>query len=227
MRIRKKKWAEPELQACRFFVKEPAQNKGKWRKAFANDAPLYVELGCGKGTFAAELASRNLNCNLLAIDIKNDMLGVAKRNIERIYAEKGLDVNNVLLAAYNVEQIFEVLDKNDKVERIYINFCNPWPKPKHKKRRLTYIKKLEIYKEFLVPNGEIYFKTDDDDLFRESLEYFKQAEYKIEEISYDYKNEEDIITEHQKMFEEQGIKTKYLKACLKTADKKAKIVRNI
>lgn len=216
MRIRKKKWAEPELQQCQFFIKNPAENKGKWNKAFCNNAPLYVELGCGKGTFAGELGSRNLNCNLLAIDIKIDMLGVAKRNIERIYTEKGIEVNNVLLVAYNIEQILDILDKNDKVERIYINFCNPWPKPKHKKRRLTYIKKLELYKEFLVPNGEIYFKTDDDELFRESLEYFKQAEYEILEKDYNYTNNNDIITEHQKMFEEQGIKTKFLRACLKT-----------
>ena len=214
MRIRKKKWAEPELRQCKYYIKEPIQYKEKWNTLFPLKAPLYVELGCGKGTFSAELGSRNPNCNILAIDIKNDMLGVARRNIERIYAEKGLEVSNILLIAYNIEQITNILGEKDKVEHIYINFCNPWPRPKHKKRRLTYIKKLEMYKEFLVQNGEIFFKTDDDELFKESIQYFKDANYNILEIDYDYKSENDIKTEHQKMFEEQGIKTKFLHANL-------------
>ena len=212
MRIRKKKWAEPELNACEYYIKNPAEYKGKWNEVFKNKAPLYVELGCGKGTFAAELGSQNLGCNLLAIDIKNDMLGVARRNISKIYGEKEIEVNNILLVAYNIEQIFNILGKEDKVERIYINFCNPWPRAKHKKRRLTYPKKLEMYKEFLVENGEIFFKTDNDELFEESIKYFTQSGFEILEISYDYKNEDDIKTEHQIMFENQGIKTKYLHA---------------
>ena len=204
MRIRKKRWAEPELNACEYFIKNPIEYKGKWKK------PLWVELGCGKGTFIAELGSRNIDKNLLAIDIKNDMLGVARRNIEKIYKEKNLEVRNIYLVQYNIEQILNILGKEDCVERIYINFCNPWPKSQHKKRRLTYPKKLEMYKEFLNLNGEIYFKTDDDDLFRDSIKYFEQTGYKILELCYDYKNNNDIITEHQKMFEEKGIKTKYL-----------------
>lgn len=212
MRIRKKKWAEPELAECDFYIKEPKENKNKWRSLFKNEAPLYVELGCGKGTFAAELGSRNIDCNLLAVDIKVDMLGVGRRTITQIYDEKGLEVNNIFLVKYNIEQISEILGEEDKVERIYINFCNPWPRAKHKKRRLTYYKKLEIYKEFLVPGGDIFFKTDNDELFEESIEYFKQANYEILEISYDYKNENDIVTEHQRMFESEGIKTKFLHA---------------
>ena len=212
MRIRKKKWAEPELNECDFYIKEPEKYKNNWRELFKNKNPLYIELGCGKGTFAAELGSRNKNINLIAIDIKNDMLGVARRNIVRIYNEKNLEIDNILLVAYNIEQIIKILGEEDKIERIYINFCNPWPRPKHKKRRLTYIKKLEMYKEFLIKGGEILFKTDDDNLFKESIEYFKQAEYEILELDYDYKNDDDIITEHQKMFEAENIKTKYLYA---------------
>jgi len=214
MRIRKKKWAEPELSVCNFYIKNPEIYKGKWREKFKNEGPLYVELGCGKGTFIAELGIKNPQANFIAIDIKNDMLGVARRNIVRIYEENNLLVDNIFLVQHNIEQISEVLTKEDKVERIYINFCNPWPKSQHKKRRLTYVKKLEIYKNFLIQGGEIFFKTDDDGLFRESIEYFKQSQYNILEVTYDYNNENDIKTEHQRMFEEQGIKTKFLHARL-------------
>lgn len=214
MRIRKKKWAESELNQCNFYIKKAEQYKNRWRALFKNSAPLYIELGCGKGTFVAELASKNKDINFIAIDIKNDMLGVARRNIVRIYDEKNLEIDNIYLVQYNIEQITNILGKEDKIEKIYINFCNPWPRPKHKKRRLTYIKKLELYKEFLIKGGEIFFKTDDDNLFNESIEYFKQAEYEILELDYDYKNKNDIITEHQKMFEAENIKTKFLHAKL-------------
>ena len=140
------------------------------------------------------------------------MLGVARRTISSVYEEKKLHIDNILLVAYNIERITDILGEKDIIERVYINFCNPWPRPKHKKRRLTYVKKLEMYKTFLKENAEIYFKTDDDNLFKESIEYFKQAEYELLEVCYDYKNKLDIKTEHQKMFEEQGIKTKFLRA---------------
>ena len=114
----------------------------------------------------------------------------------------------------NAERILDVFDKNDTVQRIYINFCNPWPRGKHKKRRLTHTRQLENYKKFLdKENGEIYFKTDDDELFEESLEYFKEEGFKLEKITHDLHNEmifEDIRTEHEQMFTEQGIKIKAL-----------------
>ena len=96
-----------------------------------------------------------------------------------------------------------------------INFCNPWPRGKHHKRRLTHTKQLEQYKEFLKDNGKIYFKTDDDNLFEESLNYFKEANFQIEKLTRDLEAEpdfwENIETEHEKMFKEKGIK---IKACI-------------
>ena len=104
--------------------------------------------------------------------------------------------------------------KKDEIERIYINFCNPWPKGKHRKKRLTHTRQLEKYKQFLVPNGEIYFKTDDDDLFNSSLIYFEESGFEILNKTYDLHNEpifeHNIETEHEKMFSEQGIKIKAL-----------------
>ena len=173
-----------------------------------------MELGCGKGQFIATLASSNLNINYIAIDLVDAMLGLAKRNIETVYQEKNLQPDNVYLTRFDIERIPLILDPKDEVERIYINFCNPWPKGKHRKKRLTHTRQLEKYKTFLKPGGKIYFKTDDDDLFRASLGYFEEAGFKIIAKSYDLHKEpiwgNNIETEHEKMFSKQGIKIKAL-----------------
>lgn len=213
MRLRKKPWARPELEACNFFIINPRENKGKWRESFNNDNPIYLELGCGKGTFIAVHGSENKDINYIAIDIKDEVLVLAKRNIEKAYKEKDQEVNNLKLMAQEIGLIEDVFSKDDVVSRIYINFCNPWPKERHKKRRLTFTKQLEKYKTFLTENGEIYFKTDDDNLFEESLEYFKEAGLNIEYITYDLHNSDvkgNVRTEHENMFSEQGIKIKFL-----------------
>lgn len=213
MRLRKKPWARPELEACNFFIVKPSEYKGKWRDSFNNDNPIYLELGCGKGTFVAIHGSENPNINYVAIDIKDEVLVLAKRNIEKAYNEKGLEINNLKLMAQEIFLINDVFSKEDIVDRIYINFCNPWPKERHKKRRLTYPTQLEKYKEFLSKDGKIYFKTDDDELFDESLDYFKEAGFEIEYITYDLHNSDfvgNVRTEHENMFSEQGIKIKFL-----------------
>lgn len=170
--------------------------------------------GCGKGSFISKLATKNPNINYLAIDIKSEVLGIAKRNIEKEYLEINRQIDNVLLTAYEIELIQNILNEKDLVDRIYINFCNPWPKPRHNKRRLTHPKQLEKYKIFLKPEGEIYFKTDDEELFNASIKYFEQSGFIIiSKTSNLHKTpiwEENIETEHEKMFEEKGIATKAL-----------------
>ena len=140
------------------------------------------------------------------------MLGLSKRNIENAYNYEYPE--NLLLIRANIEQISNVFSSEDEISRIYINFCNPWPKKKHNKKRLTHIRQLVQYKEFLSKTGEIYFKTDSDELFEASLEYFEEAGFKITSKTYDlHENpifEENIITEHEKMFSEEGIKIKAL-----------------
>ena len=153
------------------------------------------------------------------------MLGLAKRNVEKEYLDAKREIDNVLLTAYEIEIIQNILNENDTVDRIYINFCNPWPKARHNKKRLTYPKQLEKYKVFLKPGGEIYFKTDDDNLFLASTRYFTESGFEIIKKTYDLKNEpiweNNIETEHEKMFEEQGIPTKALiaKYCQKVFTK--------
>lgn len=218
MRIRRKPWARPELAVCPFFVDNPSDNKGKWNKSFTKNQPLHMELGCGKGSFVAQIALKNPDINYLAVDIKSDMLGVARRNIVKLFEENNAEVSNILLAAQNIEQIQEMMCEDDVVDRIYINFCNPWPRGKHNKRRLTYPRQLENYKLFLKRGGEIRFKTDDLPLFEDSLEYFAKSGFDVVYKTNDLHNSgisDNIPTEHEIMFSEQGIKINYCVAVYK------------
>ena len=215
MRMRFKPYAGPELAACPFHMNDATRYKGRWRETFARPGqPLHLELGCGKGGFLARLASRNPDVNYIGVDITDKVLILAKRNIERIYAEQGLPIDNVKTLAHDIERIPTLLDKADRVERIYINFCNPWSKNAgSNKHRLTHPRQLLQYRSLMDEGAEIWFKTDDDDLFRDSLSYFPAAGFEITWQTFDlHKNEPDwnLRTEHEGMFSEQGIPIKAL-----------------
>jgi len=220
MRIRYKPWARPELEASEFYIDNPEEYKGKWKELFKNKQnPIHLELGCGKGGFISKLAAQNPNINYIAIDMVDAMLGLARRNIEREYEERNIPINNIYITRFDIERILMILDDNDKIERIYINFCNPWPRGKHRKKRLTHIRQLEKYKQFLKPSGEIFFKTDDDGLFNDSLLYFEQAGFEVLGKTYDLANTPEfwnnIETEHERMFKNDGIKIKAAKVIKK------------
>lgn len=144
---------------------------------------------------------------------------MAKRNVEKEYLEEQREIDNVLLTAYEIQIIQNILNEKDEVERIYINFCNPWPKPRHNKKRLTYTRQLENYKKFLKSDGEIYFKTDDYELYKATIRYLEETGFEIvkktENLHREPIWENNIETEHEKMFEEQGITTKAIIAKLK------------
>ncbi|MCI8833265.1 MAG: tRNA (guanosine(46)-N7)-methyltransferase TrmB, partial [Clostridia bacterium] len=126
--------------------------------------------------------------------------------------EKQKAIKNLKLTRYDISRISNMFGESDKIERIYINFCNPWPRGKHHKKRLTHEVQLNQYAKFL--NGEIFFKTDDENLFNDSIKYFEEAGFKIINKTYDLHNEsifeDNIVTEHEKMFSDQGIKIKAL-----------------
>ena len=225
MRIRYKKWARPELEASKFYTDTPEEYKGRWKEFFKNqENPIHLELGCGKGQFIAELASSNPEINYIAIDLVDAMLGLAKRNIEQVYQEKQLEPENIAITRFDIERIPLILGKEDNIQRIYINFCNPWPKGKHRKKRLTHTRQLEKYKTFLSSQGEIYFKTDDDGLFYSTFTYLEEAGFEVlaqtEDLHQNPIFENNIITEHEKMFSEQGIRIKALIARLKEKEVK-------
>lgn len=215
MRIRFKAWARPELEASSFYRDNPEELKNNWIKEFKNqENPIHLELGCGKGQFIAQKAIQNPEINYIAIDLVDAMLGLAKRNVEEVFKENKKEIDNVILTRFDIERIPLILGEKDNIKRIYINFCNPWPKGKHRKKRLTHTRQLEKYKTFLAKDGEIYFKTDDDDLFNGSLGYFEESGFTIVKKTYDLHAEpiweNNTETEHEKMFSEQGIKIKAL-----------------
>lgn len=212
MHIRRKPWARPELAACRFYVPDPVEHRGRWGEEFAQRAPLHLELGCGKGGFLSALAPEHPELNFLGVDINSDVLGLAKRKLEAAYRERGLEPDNVRILSWDIERIGMMLSPEDGVERIYINFCNPWPKRAQQKKRLTHTRQLLSYAAFLKPGGELRFKTDDDGLFEDSLVYLEGAGYRVIFLTRDLHAsgfEGNIPTEHERMFSDMGIPIKF------------------
>ncbi len=218
MRIRCKPWARPELEACPFYITDPRAHKDHWREVFGNDRPIWLELGCGKGGFASQACIRWPDVNFIAVDIKNEMLVLAKRKIEQALADNDMTADRVRVMIFNISHIEEAFGASDPVERIFINFCNPWPKPKHKKRRLTHTRQLVQYKPFL--RGELWFKTDDDELFEETLEYLAETGFRVTYLTRDLHASgfaDNLETEHERMFTEEGKHIKFLIAVPETA----------
>ncbi len=215
MRIRAKKWAAPELNACPYFIRDPEKQLGRWHGLFTRRQPAYLELGCGKGLFLAGAAPANPRINYIGVDLKDAVLGPARRNIEQAFRQAGRAPDNVLLAAMNVERIADSMGPRDSVDRIYINFCNPWPRKKHRKRRLTHPRQLMQYRNILAPGGELLFKTDDDGLFADTVGYLEECGFEILFCAGDLYADppaDNIQTEHEKMFLAQGVKIKALTA---------------
>lgn len=213
MRMRRKPWARPELDASDFFVKEPTKVKGHWNELFENNKPLHLEIGCGKGNFACKIGLANPDINYIAMDLKSDVLGVARRIITSEYEKENRNVDNIMLTAWNADRISDIFDKEDKISRIYLNFSNPWPKDRHKKRRLTHPTKLNQYKDFVTDDCELHFKTDNDELFDESLDYLKECGLEITYMTRDLHAsgyEPNYTTEHEDMYTAEGIKIKFL-----------------
>jgi len=155
-----------------------------------------------------QLEKLEKHCSAIAFD--------KGKHTELIQKIRDLELSNVRAIPTNIEKIDEFFIENS-ISRIYINFCNPWPKKRHHKRRLTHPNFLKKYSKLLVDEGEIHFKTDDDELFKASLEYFENAGYDIISKTYDlhaeenfWKDQRNVETEHEKMFTTEGIKIKAL-----------------
>ncbi|MBR5502163.1 MAG: tRNA (guanosine(46)-N7)-methyltransferase TrmB [Oscillospiraceae bacterium] len=216
MRLRNRPWAAGELDACPYYIKDFAQNHGKWHEAFANGNSIWLELGCGKGLYIAATAPKRPDINFIAADIKGLMLAYARRYIEAAFAAVGKSVDNVKLLSVDASRIQNAFSPEDKVQRIIINFCNPWPKPHHYKRRLIHTKQLLLYREFLADDGEIYFKTDSDMLYEAAPAYFEEAGYEILEDLADYYSryelDEAALTEHERKFLGEGLPIHFMRA---------------
>ncbi|MBA5851008.1 tRNA (guanosine(46)-N7)-methyltransferase TrmB [Clostridium sp. cel8] len=206
MRLRKKWWARPEMEASNLVKINAGEYKGKWKEEFKNENPIYLELGCGRGRFLCSQAKNNKDKNYIGIDLKDEVLVYTLRKI------KEMELENVRIIPMNIAGIEDIFEENE-ISKIYINFCNPWPKKRHNKRRLTHTRFLAMYKKFLKPKSEIWFKTDDVELFEDSQEYFKESNFSIEYLTYDLHNSdftENVVTEYEEKFTALGMKTMFL-----------------
>lgn len=211
MRLRKKWWARPELEESNLFIKKPQELKGRWKEEFGNNNPIHLELGCGRGGFLTQNCLKYPEINHVAVDLKDEVLIYGLRKLQEA------EVTNGRLVALNIGFIADLFEENE-IEKIYINFCNPWPKDRHNKRRLTHTRLLTEYKKFLKPGSQVWFKTDDTDLFNDSQEYFKNSGFELDFITYDLHNsdfDKNIMTEYETKFTNLGMKTMFLIATLR------------
>lgn len=202
MRVRKKKHCGERMEECAdIWVKEPEKNKGKWSEIFKNDNPIHIEIGCGKGRFITETAKANPDTNYIAIEKVPDVLVMA---MEKAAAE---DVKNLVFISMDAKRLEDVFDCGE-IERIYLNFSDPWKKKRQAKRRLTHKNFLDRYKKVLTAGDYIYFKTDNRDLFEFSLNSLAENDFKMRNISLDLHNsdfEGNIMTEYEQRFFEMGM----------------------
>lgn len=201
MRLRNIKNAYARLaENERDFIANPIAYKGKWHEVFGNNNPLHIEIGMGKGQFLTQLASQNRDINYVGIEKYPSVL---LRASEKLML---LDLPNIKIINADAINLRDYFDNNE-VERIYLNFSDPWPKNAHAKRRLTSDHFLPIYKDLLVKKGAIYFKTDNQKLFEFSLESMNNFGMKFHNISLDLHHsnfEGNIMTEYEEKFSSKG-----------------------
>ncbi len=201
MRMRRKKHREERMEFCGgLMIKDILEYKKNIKGVFGEDKPLHIEIGCGKGGFISETARQNPDVNYIAFEKNLDVLVLAMEKV----AEMGL--SNVRFVPGDAGILSE-LETASKVQRIYVNFCDPWPKTGHKKRRLTHERFLRIYANLIEKGGAIHFKTDNRGLFEFSLNSFADFGLKLKNITLDLHNsgfEGNVMTEYEKLFSEKG-----------------------
>lgn len=202
MRLRKKKNLEPRMEACAHWQeKAPTEWKGRWKDKLPGCAEVRLELGCGKGRFTVETAGREPDVLFLAVERIPDALVMA---MERA---KALELKNVVFICDDAALLSDWFAPGE-IQRMYINFCDPWPSKRHAKRRLTYEAFLKSYREILSPGGQIWFKTDNKPLFEFSLTQFPRAGFELSQVTFDLHAQEPdtIMTDFEAVFHEQGVK---------------------
>ncbi len=212
MRMRKKRHFDERLERVSGrLVESPAEYKGKWHELFDNDNPIYIEIGSGKGRFIAGMAKQHPDINFIAVDVIPDCILMA---LEKTADEEYKNLRFIIADAALLPECFE----KDEIDRVYLNFSDPWKKKKQAKRRLTHQNFLNVYKRFLKINGSVCFKTDNRALFEFSLNSFAaDRNFLMNNISLDLHNsdfEGNVMTEYEQKFSEQGMPIYRLEAKL-------------
>lgn len=200
MRLRNVKGAKEKILSSRYNIDNPFDNINNWNKVFNNNNPIYIEIGMGKGKFIIENAINNPNINYIGIE-KFD--SVIVRAIEKV---EELDIPNLKFIRMDATRIEEVFNK--EIDKIYLNFSDPWPKDRHAKRRLTSPIFLEKYDKVFRNDNIIEMKTDNIDLFNYSVDSLKEYGYNIEYITNDLhkENVDNVMTEYEERFSKLNIK---------------------
>lgn len=209
MRQRNIKNLEEKLEMnSGFLIREPKELKGKWNETFPGHNPIYLEIGCGKGKFISEMARTHPERNYIAAEGQSN---VVLRALEK--AEEG-QLENLRIFIDYVDDLKEYFQEGE-LTGIYLNFSDPWPKARHFKRRLTYRKRLENYKEVLADGGAIEFKTDNDGLFEFTLGEIEACGFEILEMTRNLHGSEfqakEITTEYEDRFKTGGKNINYVK----------------
>lgn len=220
MRHRKVKNLEQRIEKTRHYIVEnPKEYKGKWREFFAGEMavddatsfdskPLYIEIGCGKGKFLCARARANENALFLGVE---GLDAVLIRGLERADEEQIANIRFLLEYVADIRDYFE----DGEVDGIYLNFSDPWPKPRHEKRRFTYGNTLLKYKHILKPGGFVEFKTDNEDLFQYSLDEVARLELNMEEMTRNLHASslasKEFTTEYEEKFHGKGKNINYLR----------------
>lgn len=203
MRRRKVKGADIKLLSYKDYVLRDNIEalKGKWNEKFNNNNSIHVEFGTGRGKFITTLAAQNPDINYIAFEIKEEVL------IKGVEKAVEANLNNILFAWADVKNILDYFDENE-LSRVYVNFCDPWPKKRWAKRRLTHTNFLNMYEKVLNENGEIHFKTDNQNLFEFSLNEISANDWQLKNISLDLANSdfENVTTEYEDKFMSYGMK---------------------
>lgn len=202
MRLRNIKGSREYIADSEFVIHQPEEKKGTWSEIFCNNNPIHIEVGMGKGQFLMELARQNPDINYVGIEKFSSVL------LRAIQKREQLEISNLFFIRMDAEEITKVFAK-DEIDKIYLNFSDPWPKDRHAKRRLTSKEFLKRYDQILVPEGRLEFKTDNRELFEFSLEQVPLAGWKLEASTFDLHhdevlNEGNIMTEYEEKFSAMG-----------------------
>lgn len=205
MRLRNIPRAEDRLQAHFTVIKNPKELRGNWSSVFENTHPIQIEIGMGKGRFLLNMAKTYPNINFIGIERYSSVL---LRAVEKFDTDEFADLKNIRFVCMDARELPEVFAESE-IERIYLNFSDPWPKARHAKRRLTSTEFLARYEKVLPPQGLVEFKTDNTPLFDFSLEQVKEAGWTLQAFTYDLHhnaelNHENIMTEYEEKFSSKG-----------------------
>lgn len=204
MRLRNITGSREIIGESEFVIHDPEGQKGNWPEIFGNNNPIHIEIGMGKGRFLMDMAKVYPSINYIGIEKYSSVLLRAIQKMER--EEQPLsNVRFIRMDAETIGNVFEI----EEVDRIYLNFSDPWPKDRHAKRRLPSREFLARYDKILKKEGQLEFKTDNKDLFLFALEELEPAGWKAEKISYDLHRDKDmsegnIMTEYEEKFSSIG-----------------------